>query len=509
MPVTTPFARIVRGFVALVLLLAGIAAGLSPHPASAQDVPGYEPRFEPGDCRFNVPAGYAVECGDLVVPEDRRQPDGAWIRLHVAIFKSHSPTPAPDPVIYLAGGGGYNQLDAVAYYLGDGSADTILATRDYIHYNQRGAEYSDPVVDCPGHLDVLNAMAGEHLTQAEHNAREIAALLACRDTLTAQGINLDMYNSAANAADAHDLRVALGYEQANYYGTSYGTRLALTLLRDYPDGVRSVILDSVYPPQVDYYSELAPNVARAFELVFSTCAADSRCHAAYPDIDATFYALIDRLDAEPAARTINGRRMLITGSRLIEAMELMLYERESIGALPWLVTQADRGHFEPLDQLFDALLTSIPADINWAMFYAMQCREEVPFEAWDTAQALAAAAQPQIADFMSVRWAGMVFDLCAQWGATPADALENEPVVSAVPTLVLAGGFDPATPPAWSQLAAATLSNSFYVEFPTLSHGVMRSHRCGMAIGLQFLDDPTTMPDTSCVASIGSPRFIE
>ncbi|HML22597.1 MAG TPA: alpha/beta fold hydrolase [Aggregatilinea sp.] len=494
------------GHILTVLILCAVMCATAV-PAAAQGESGYTPRFEPADCAFDTPEGYEIECGYLVVPEDRSQPDGAWIRLHVAIFKSRSETPLPDPVIYLAGGGGYNQLDAVGHYLGDARGDAILAERDYIHYNQRGADYGDPVVDCPAHVETLQAMAREALTQEERNAREQAALLACRDTLTAEGIDLTQYNSATNAADANDLRIALGYEQANYYGTSYGTKLALTLMRDYPDGVRSVILDSVYPPQVDYYSDYAPNVVRSFEHVFAACAADASCSARYPNIDQTFYAAIDRLNAAPVTRTIGEYTVVVNGNMLLEAMELMLYDPGSIAALPWMIDNASHDRFEPMDGLFYALLTDIPSSINWTMFYAMQCREEIPFEDRAQVAARAAGAPPELADFYRVRWAEFAFDLCAQWEMPAADPVENEPVESDIPALVLAGAYDPATPPAWSQSAAEHLSHSFYVEFPAMSHGVMRNGGCGLSIGMQFLADPTTPPDTSCIETMHMPAF--
>jgi pimeloyl-ACP methyl ester carboxylesterase len=83
----------------------------------------------------------------------------------------------------------------------------------------------------------------------------------------------------------------------------------------------------------------------------------------------------------------------------------------------------------------------------------------------------------------------------------------REPVVSDVPALIFAGQFDPITPSAWGQLAAETLSNSFFYEFPNLGHGVMDSDRCALEIGLQFLDDPTTEPDVCCMDALPGPSF--
>src|SRR5690606_39073830 len=97
----------------------------------------------------------------------------------------------------------------------------------------RGTGYSQPFLGCYGD------------EEAEDN---LAYARLCHADLTAQGIRLNAYTSAENAADIADLRVALGYEQVNLYGISYGTRLALTIMRDHPQGIRSVVLDSVYPP---------------------------------------------------------------------------------------------------------------------------------------------------------------------------------------------------------------------------------------------------------------------
>jgi NADPH:quinone reductase-like Zn-dependent oxidoreductase len=68
-----------------------------------------------GQCRLEPCAAYAAECGDLYVPEDRSQPDGRIVCLHVAMFRRYNPDPEPDPVIYLTGGGG---VDTFAVQMG-------------------------------------------------------------------------------------------------------------------------------------------------------------------------------------------------------------------------------------------------------------------------------------------------------------------------------------------------------------------------------------------------------
>jgi len=93
--------------------------------------------------------GRRVECGHLVVLEDRTKPGGRLVRLPVMIARTQNPDPAPDPVIYLAGGGGHNHL-RYADFLQESVGDAVLEKRDFIQYNQRGAPLTSPDLSYPG-----------------------------------------------------------------------------------------------------------------------------------------------------------------------------------------------------------------------------------------------------------------------------------------------------------------------------------------------------------------------
>lgn len=112
------------------------------------------------------------------------------------------------------------------------------------------------------------------------------------------------YTTASNAADVEDLVWVLGYKEWNLYSSSYGTKLALTVMRDFPAGVRSVILDSTFPPQADLFATLAVNGERALKLVFENCAADPACSQAYPGLEGVFYDLVNQLDVQPVILSI-------------------------------------------------------------------------------------------------------------------------------------------------------------------------------------------------------------
>jgi pimeloyl-ACP methyl ester carboxylesterase len=131
------------------------------------------------------------------------------------------------------------------------------------------------------------------------------------------------------------------------------------------------------------------------------------------------------------------------------------------------------------------------------MYLSVQCGEEVPFNiASNVRQAPGAAYQRlNIAareEIESVR-AG-----CSVWNVARGAPRENEPVVSDIPTLVLAGEFDPITPPSYGRDTARTLNRSHFYLFRGFSHGVL-DEGCPMDIVADFLARPTLEPDVSCV----------
>jgi pimeloyl-ACP methyl ester carboxylesterase len=458
-------------------MIVNLMAGFIPaNPVRAQNA---GPLFEPAGCQFEIPSGQEVECGFLTVPEDRSQPDGPTIRLHVAIFASHSANPAPDPVVYLSGGPGSNALETLplAFNL---RFDPFLGDRDFIVLDQRGTGYSEPALDCPELTDLTYDLIDEDPPIEEEQARTVDAFTVCRDRLVEEGANLSAYTSAENAADLDDLRQALGYNEWNLYGISYGTRLALTIMRDHPDGIRSVILDSSYPLEVSLYETLAANTDRAFNALFEGCAADPACSEAYGDLNNEFYGLVDQLNAEPVTIPItqpyNGEtyEMLTNGDVLMDFLFQSLYATEVIPLLPKIISDVAAGDYSIFGRLMGAYLAE-QEYISIGMHYAVRCGEEVSF---DTPEALAHVTDnyPKLHDYFERNlWDQTVFTICDLWGVDDADPIENEPVSSDIPTLVLAGEYDPITPPVWGEMVAANLSQSFFFEFPRC--GARREYR--------------------------------
>jgi pimeloyl-ACP methyl ester carboxylesterase len=466
---------------------------------SVQAQAGDVPRFEPAPCPLPAPAG--VLCGYLVVWEDRADPADGTIRLPIAILPSDDPDPLPDPVVYLTGGPGASTISSVSGWRGH----PARAHRNLILFEQRGTRYAEPALDCPEVHDVLRENMTLALSGEEEVAREVAAAARCRDRLLAEGVDLSAYNSAASAADIAELRQVLGYEQINLLGVSYGTRLALTILRDHPEGIRSVVLNAPFPVDVDTYVELVPNAQAAFHALFADCEADPQCRAAYPGVEDTFYRVLDDANRDPIAVDIPTPpyHVLLTAKDIVAGMFQSLGSLDRNAILPFLVDQMDRRNEDALVPMVESGLPGL-FGFSRGMMHSVECYEEAPFNPWDDVLA-AAQVRPLLLDYLPIH-----FDLaiCDVWPSGQAGPIEDEPVHSDLPVLLLAGAYDPYTPPSWSLHAAETLPNAYVYVFPGLGHGPLAYSRCARDIATAFWADPATPPDGSCIADMPRPDFL-
>jgi pimeloyl-ACP methyl ester carboxylesterase len=474
--------------------------------------------LESVDCRAIKPPSIETKCYDLIVPEDRAKPEGRTIRLHVAVIKSTSPQPSPDPILFLSGGPGFNAINN--FVMAGLTFQAFRGNRDMIVFDQRGTGKSQPVLACPELYDAEAALAPLLVDQVEGSKVEKTAMQACRDRLGKQGIQLDAYTTSASAADADDLRRALKIEKWNLYGFSYGTHLGLTILRDYPDGVRSAVLDSVWPLQKDIFVLEHDKTQGIYEQLFKGCAANAKCQAAYPRLEDTFYEAITRLNKEPVNVTVvtyfgqnikPGTDIPMDGSRFIDTVFAMLLSDSTIPYVPKLIATTALGD--------NTLLARYNAttEINHPDFYAagmnmsVVCADRSAFPAQTPEQIAAEKINPLLLDLASARNKSEV-EFCQLWGSAQESSLDRQPLSSDIPTLILAGEYDPSTPLAWGRLAATTLRKGYFVEFPNIGHGVYASdsatNGCANRIVTAFYEEPDTQPDISCVSKIKQHGFI-
>jgi pimeloyl-ACP methyl ester carboxylesterase len=501
-----------RPAICLLALLVALVCAVPSRSAIAR--PASQTRssaFRPAECGplVELPLGMApgrdVECGYASVPEQHSLPDGPTIELAVVILKSTGPSPRPDPLVMAQGGPGGSTIDTYAALLLD---SPLRAERDIVLFDQRGTLHSRPALLCPERMDVTLRTIEQNISREEEDRLGDEALLACRARLLREGANLAAFDSLENAADVDALRAALGYDTINLYGVSYGTLLALHVMRDFPGGLRSVILDSVAPPQINFLEQAARSENRALTEFFGACAADERCNAAFPDLERVFYDHARQLDGAPArapmtdAETGKTYSAVVRGDTFQGLIFQMLYSTELLPLLPQLIYDARAGRYEVFGRI--ASLLVFDRTVAEGMYFSVVCAEDADF---DPADATGPDLRPAIAE-RAERDARDLVELCRRWEAPPLGSEVDRPVASDVPTLVLTGRFDPITPPQFAAQTAQTLPRSYLYTFPNAGHGVFQSVPCADQIVASFLGAPTARPADSCAASLGAPRFI-
>ncbi len=214
-----------------------------------------KPLFQRQDCWFDVPKDQPAECGYLVLPENRRQPGASTVRLPIVILKADPDDDAHgDPILYITGGPGSDtDIDrrGMSTWLRIRRAEW-LEGRDFILFDQRGVGMAKPALECPE----VNRVGMQLLTLTgkpeEQRSLYVQSLNECAARLRREGRDPANYTTRTTVADIADLRAALGIKEWNLLGGSYGSRVALAVMRYRPEGVRAVILDSVFPPQVKF-----------------------------------------------------------------------------------------------------------------------------------------------------------------------------------------------------------------------------------------------------------------
>ncbi len=493
--------------------------------ATATPVPVVVPRFEAANCPFKLGKGQVdgqnINCGYLVTWAEHKKAQGQTLRLAVAILKSTGSKPAPQPLVYLEGGPG-GPVEGIIRAYSDSipidrfPAKSLLNDHNMIFIDQRGVGYSVPTLECFEnneliYADLVNGLDLRAKKDEDLDKRDLAALDTCYKRLVTEGNDLSDFNTAENAADINDLRLALGYDKIDLFGVSYGTQLALTVMREFPQGLRSVILDSTVPLQADIYAQNPANLDRSLKVLFKNCAANPACNRAYPNLAATFIRAIARLNAEPGAVEVtdprNGKTYLyyVQASSLLNVFFQSFYDNQFIPAMPVILAGIDNNNYDKLSQLLSYSLFG-SQNISDGMYYSVDCSEAVAFSSPEAITNNSRNTLPEIQKYF-VPSSQKIFKTCQHWPVKPANSVETQPVVSDLPTLVMSGEYDPITPPSYGQLAAKTLSKSFWMQFPGIGHGVVFSSACGTTVAAAFLQNPATRPDASCIAGM-STKFV-
>ncbi len=454
------------------------------------------------DCWFDAPLWRPVHCARFhTAPENGAVPERFVLPV---VYLPQSPwwRNGP-PVQYIAGGPGgstWLEQDKIGFWLD--WVDDMRWGGDLVLYDQRGVGMSEPALDCPELREERRALLPLPLPTEEAYRRVREAARACHERIRSAGMDLARFNTVANAADATDLMRALGYAQWDLYAVSYGTRVALQMMRSVPQYLRAAVLDSPYPPQVNAELSDAWLLQRSFELFSRICELADECNETVEGLDRLLQSAFDRVQRELIRLSVrdpdSGRDIAVVYDHedlawlLFEAM----YQWDAIPRLPASVRALAEGrldsHMRGLIQ--DGVESLLDDAVSDAVASSVDCHDGGLVDLRDAQRQL--ELYPRTASIKRHDWQ---YHACRYWASGEARAAFRAPVISDVPTLLLAGEFDPVTPPEWAELAARSLANAEVFVFPAVGHGVLDSHVCAADLVRGFLADPLGARAPQCL----------
>lgn len=446
------------------------------------------------DCELAQPgtgATVRAQCATLDVPEDPAKPDGRKIALKVALAASRAAEPAPDPVIFFAGGPGQSATESYASVAGGFAR--IRDKRHLVFMDQRGTGGSNRLAcEFPEAFDA-NQMPSEE-----------GQVQMARDCLAGLEGDVAQYTTSVAASDVEALRKALGSPKLNLYGGSYGTRMAQEYARQHPDAVRSIILDGVVPPELVLGSEHALNLEDALKKILAQCAGQPGCKDAFGDPYATLHRLLDQ--GRDAPVMVSMRDPVTHAARDVQLDEgtvaliarLFAYAPETAALMPLLMDEAVKGRPQSLLAQAALVFDSLTGQINHGMQLSVICAEDAP----------RMQARPQDKDLvLGDSMVSVTLNQCSVWPKGPVSPDFHQPLKTDIPTLLLSGEFDPVTPPRYAEQVLASLGKARHLVGKGQGH-ILLTRGCTPRLAAEFVDklDPKAL-DATCLEPLGSTPF--
>lgn len=429
-------------------------------------------------------------CGTVQQPlniKAVKDAENQTISIHFAIIPAIKPLYPTEAVLAFAGGPGQSAFDAAAVFAQ--ALRYARENRDILLVDQRGTGKSG-LLQCDG-MDLVSQFAFDEST-ADIVALAKTDTLACKEKLQ---VDLSHYTTVAAASDFEAVRQALGYQKLHLYGGSYGTRMAQEYMRQYPAAVVTATLDGVVPFNQSLGALGAASDASVAAL-YAYCEASETCHQQFPDARQQLQQLIQQLDAAPVSTRVRHPRtfalidLTLTRAKLQQAIRFALYSNNSRALLPYTIEQALAGDYSPLVGLM--LSQDIVQQLSVGVNFAVVCAEDVPF--W-TAESRAEFAK----SYLGRTWMQSAEASCAVWQTPAVDVAYTQPLQTATPVLLLSGGLDPVTPPAWAELAMSQMPNARHLVAPHATH-IVASQSCAPKLISQFINQQSAANlDASCL----------
>lgn len=407
-----------------------------------------------------LPGGdpFDLEAGTVTVPENRDDPDSRTIRIGFVRATNPAANAGP-PVFLLVGGPGGSSIEQVQQFMRRGGVRMLeLFGGDLVGVDLRGVGRSGPDLRRSAAIARDPSVPGDPAIERVA-MREASAAFAAE--LRAEGIDLEGYHTAAAADDVEAVRRALGYESITLWGTSYGSHLALAILRQHESAIHRVVL--VGPEGPDHTIKTPGQVEAGLDALARVVAADEIWGGRIPDLRATVEKVLEPFREGPRSVEVDG-----------ETVGLSLWDVQTQIALSLGLVHRN---MDALPARLEALAAGSYGELARAVRDARREHSTGPAVTmlFDSASGLSATRAERIADEAESALLGDVInfpfpDVREAWGARDLGDAFRMPVESDVPVLIVVGDLDARTPLANAHELLATLPHGVLFTVRNAGH---------------------------------------
>lgn len=399
-----------------------------------------------------------VLCGSYTVEENRKAPNGRTIDLQIAVIPAVSEAKEADPLVLFAGGPGQGAR-AMGRFVRM-SFRGINETRDIVLIDQRGMGDSRPLT-CE--------MPDMQLT--EMDTESMQQMYADMVTDCASNIDADVTQYTQDIAneDIHEVLVALGYDQVNLYGASWGTRSALLYANQFPEQVRTVIVDGTAPLSNKVPLYFTRDAQKTINLMLQDCRNDESCNSTFVDLEQRFNQYLSDFPEDgvkvtlPDPNTAKMTEATIGKDAVISAIRTILYSPDLSRMLPVVIERLIENDLRPLAGIMSA---AGDAGMTLGATLTILCSEEYP-RFTETEMATEA-----MGGFEAGTFARLMGESCKLWPKAPLPEIYTQKLEQAMPTLILSGALDPVTPAYWGDEMKVHFPNNLHLVAPNAGHNV-------------------------------------
>lgn len=451
------------------------------------------------------PEPTATLCGYIPVPLDRRHPKGAKIQIYFEMYPHLNPGPAQSAILANFGGPGNTttgfrdfaqflfapNMDARDLLLIDDRGRGLSATIDCGELQHGTAPFDQSEMDCAAHL----------------------------------GDAASRYGTGDIAEDMEAVRAALGYDQVDYFGASYGGADVTAYATRFGEHIRSIVLDApIGTPAVDEFARLQFRTHSDPRMVRLVCSRSLICSPDQPDPDTALDQLIRAIQFHPVegdTHDASGNPMHVRIDEDALLNFVITYPTgnfTSTGEILAAAASLKQGDTAPLLRLgaegFFSLVgdSGDPTVYSDGDFYASNCLDARQPWDWDDpvskrkedyAEAVSELPQNYFAPFSKSAPTGILFSTVGKqclWWQEPTPSSPIAPphaIYPHAPTLVLDGDIDNRVPLEETTQVAALFPNSTFVKVAEVGHFTVESSPCAQTLVAEFIEN-LQPGDTSC-----------